>query len=604
MLTLKYINNLLTKVFFIKFRARFKELIVFPTFNSKILLSFLPVGRQAILIFDNLQLFVMKQFSAVLILCTISITLFSQSTAIRVYDIFQSNCVNCHSNANPRAGLDLEGSGSSKTAKALSVYNNLVGKTASNNTAAAKGYQLVHPGRVDKSFLFKKINRGLDMDMELEGGENDPMPLSSSLTDVEKELIRQWILFGAPTEGEVIKETVLKEYYESGKGRASFPEGAPPAPDPSEGFQIKMGPFFIDPSGEDEFYSKFQLDNTAEIEVKRLDIKMSTSSHHFIIYDYDSAANDVPAGFRRSQDHTQDVSFVATVQESQDITLPKNTAFKWGKNHVLDLNSHTINYLADNIYQNEVYINIYTQPLGTAKQEIQADLVPYPWINIPNNGNEITHSSSVRFPGKLFVWNIAGHTHRYGTGYKIWLNDSNGNRDELIYDGACPRGVPNCVAPFFDYQHIPTLTFDEFLPINFSHGITHEATWINDGPESVRWGSTSQDEMMLFAMLYVTDTTGLGIGNVSTPTFNLENPLNEIVVMPNPMQEMTTIVLPNDIGAINFRLVDMLGKEIQQLANFQNKFIQINRDNLPSGMYLFTVENEIGQSFTGKILME
>jgi len=50
--------------------------------------------------------------------------------------------------------------------------------------------------------------------------------------------------------------------------------------------------------------------------------------------------------------------------------------------------------------------------------------------------------------------------------------------------------------------------------------------------------------------------------------------------------------------------VDMLGKEIQQLTNFRNKFIQINRDNLPSGMYLFTVENEQGQSFTGKILME
>ena len=546
----------------------------------------------------------MKQLSTILVLCTFSLILFSQSTSLRVYDIFQSKCVNCHSNDNPRAGLDLEGIGSTKTARALSVYNNLVGKNAGNNTAAAKGYQLVHPGRVDKSFLFKKINQGLDLDMELESGENDPMPLSGSLTNVEKELIRQWILFGAPREGEVIKETVLQEYYEGGMGRSAFPEGAPPAPDPSEGFQIKMGPFFIDPSGEDEYYTKYQLDNSTDIEVKRIDIKMATSSHHFIIYDYASNASGVPAGFRRDQDHTQDVSFVATVQESQDIVLPKRTAFKWGKNHVLDLNSHTINYLADNIYQNEVYINIYTQPLGTAKQEIQAELVPYPWINIPNNGNEITHSSSVRFPGKLFVWSIAGHTHRYGTGYKIWLNDAGGNPEELIYDGACPRGVPDCVAPFYDYQHIPTLTFDEFLPINFSHGVTHEAKWINDGPESVRWGPTSQDEMMLFGMLFVTDTMGLGIGNVTTSTINLENPLEEIVVMPNPMKEMTNIVLPDNIGAINFKLVDMLGKKIQQLTNFRNKFIQINRNSLPSGMYLFTVENEIGQSFTGKILME
>ncbi len=545
----------------------------------------------------------MKQLFTFFLLCSFSLPVISQSTSLRVYEIFQNNCVSCHSNANPRAGLDLEGSGNNLTAKALSVYNNLVGVTSGNNTAAAKGYQLVHPGRIDKSFLFKKINQGLDLDMELESGENDAMPLNSALTDVEKELIRQWILFGAPRQGEVIKETLLKEYYEGGKGRASFPEGAPPAPDPSEGFQIKMGPFFIDPSGEDEYYTKYQLDNTSEIEVKRVDVKMATSSHHFIIYDYEDGGQ-VPNGFRRDQDHTQDVSFVATLQESQDIVLPKNTAFKWGKNHVLDLNSHTINYLADNIYQNEVYINIYTQPLGTAKQEIKSDLVPYPWINIPNNGNEIVHSSKVQYPGNAFVWNIAGHTHRYGTSYKIWMNDAAGNQDELIYDGSCPRGNPGCVAPFYDYQHIPTRTFDEFLHIDFSKGITHEAKWVNDGPVPVRWGPTSQDEMMLFAMLYVTDTTGLNIGNVTTATFEAANRLTEIVVMPNPMQTTTNIVLPDNIGAINFRLVDMLGKEIQQLSNFRHKFIQINRNNLPSGMYLFTVENDKGQTFTGKILMK
>lgn len=546
----------------------------------------------------------MKQLLTLFFVFSSTYTSFCQSTAQRVYEIFQTNCVSCHSNANPRAGLDLEGSGNSLEAKMLKVYDNLVGVTSDNNTAAAKGYQLVHPGRIDKSFLFKKINQGLDQDMILENGENDPMPIASSLTNVEKELIRQWILFGAPKQGEVIKETLLKEYYEQGKGRASFPDGAPPAPDPSEGFQIKMGPFFIDPSGEDEYFTKYQLDNSTNIEVKRVDVKMAVSSHHFIIYDYASNAGSVPNGLRRDQDHTQDVSFVATVQESQDIILPKGTAFKWGKNHVLDLNSHTINYLADQIYQNEVYINIYTQPIGTAKQEIQSALIPYPWINIPNNGNEITHSSKVQYGGEAYVWHIAGHTHRYGTSYKIWMNDAGGNPDELIYDGSCPRGVPECIAPYYDYQHIPTRVFDEFLHIDFSKGVTHEAKWINDGPVPVRWGPTSQDEMMLFGMLFVTDTTGLDIENVTTSTVELKNPLEEIVVMPNPMREMTNIVLPDNIGPVNFRLVDMLGKEVRQLKGFRNKFIQINRNNLPSGMYLFTVENEVGQSFTGKILME
>ena len=65
----------------------------------------------------------------------------------------------------------------------------------------------------------------------------------------EKELIRQWILFGAPKQGEDIKETLVKEYYEQGKGRASFPDGSPSAPDRSEGFQITTDVYISDPSG-------------------------------------------------------------------------------------------------------------------------------------------------------------------------------------------------------------------------------------------------------------------------------------------------------------------------------------------------------------------
>ncbi|MEM1120125.1 MAG: T9SS type A sorting domain-containing protein [Bacteroidota bacterium] len=524
-------------------------------------------------------------------------------TALRVYEIFQNKCVNCHSQSNPRAGLDLEGKGSSINEKASDVYNKLVSVSSKNNTAKHKGYQLVYPGRVDKSFLFKKINQGLDKDMELEDGEKAPMPMSSSLTNVEKELIRQWILFGAPKDKIVVKEALLVDYYENNRGQSAFPTGAPPPPDPSEGFQIKMGPFFIDPAGEDEYYTKFQLDNETALEVNRLDIKMSNFSHHFIIYDYDSEAKTVPPGFRRSQDHTQDVSFVATVQENSDLVLPTKTAFKWDKNHVLDLNSHTVNYTNDYVYQNEVYVNVYTQPVGTAVQEMESTLVPYPFIFIPNNGNLITHTAQVKFPAELFVWSIAGHTHRYGQGYKIWANEETGAKGEILYDASCPRGIPGCVAPRFDYQHIPNRDFEDFQAIDFSKGVTHEARWINDGPKSVRWGPTSEDEMMLFAMLFVRDTTGLGTNQLTTSTVEQQNPLTAVKVVPNPMMDRAEIQLPKNIGTVQFRLSNMTGKTVRQLSNFSGETIIIQRDNLTKGMYLFTINTADGYFFTGKILI-
>ena len=63
-----------------------------------------------------------------------------QSTSLEVYEIFQSKCASCHNNENPRAGLDLEGTGNTLIAKALSVYDNLVGVTPKNAAAKAKGY--------------------------------------------------------------------------------------------------------------------------------------------------------------------------------------------------------------------------------------------------------------------------------------------------------------------------------------------------------------------------------------------------------------------------------------------------------------------------------
>jgi len=430
--------------------------------------------------------------------------------------------------------------------------------------------------------------------------------------DIMGELIRQWILWGAPQEGEVISEATLKAYYDEGKGAASFPAAAdiPDAPDPSEGFQIKMGPFFMDPAGERELYLKYQLDNEETIEVNRISVQMSNYSHHFIIYDYSTPATDVPEGLRTYQDHTNDVNFVASIAEATDIKLPKKTAYFWGKNHVLDLNSHYINYDSDKIYQSEVYINVYTQANGIAAQEMRSNLLPNFRINIPNTGEIITESSALiitpalefLLPKKVFVWNVGGHTHRYGMGYKIWTLDETRQKDQLIYDGSCPGGTPDCIAPFFDYQHIPIRTFDEFLPVDMTKGVFHEAKYLNDGPEPVAWGPTSKDEMMLFAISYVTDTTGLEL-NLTTSNEEVDPIFAEVKVFPNPMQEQATVLLPMELGTVQLQLFDMLGKEVRKQTNNGNPYIRIEKGDLAKGMYLFTLKDEKGRVYSDKLLI-
>ena len=544
----------------------------------------------------------MRLLSTLLFLA-LSYALQAQSTALRVYQIFQEKCVACHDNTSPQSGLDLEGSGLTIQARAQDVYNNIVGITPQNNFAESKGYQYIYPGRSDKSFIFRKINNELEPTIQLESGEQQSMPPygSPGLTDVEKELIRQWIAYGAPQTGEVVAESLLNDYYNA-NGEAAFPDGPPPAPDPSEGFQIKMGPFYLEPGGEIEYFQKYQLDLPDDVDVDRLEIQISNYSHHFIIYSYDSPADaaDVDPGYRQFINHNQGVGIMTSVQEPADLRLPQGTAFIWEKDIVLDLNAHYINYSAFNTYQAEAYINVYTKPAGTAAQEMQATLIPNITIYIPNNGNEHTETAHFTFPGEVWVWIFGGHTHRYGTGYKIWRRTPAGEKGELLYDGSCPQGEPDCISPFFDYQHIPPRIFDPLIHIDLNDGLIHEATYLNDGPSPVWWGPTSQDEMMLFGMYYITDTTGL-----SSPTSTFEaEPLEAVAVYPNPNDGQFNVMVPPTLKEVDFQLFDMLGKELHSISGIRNA-AQISMEHLPNGMYLYRLTDPAsGRYRSGKLIIE
>jgi len=153
-------------------------------------------------------------------------TALGQSSASRVYQILQDKCVQCHNPVSPSGGLDLQGEGATAEMRALDVYNNLYEISPQNTAAAQAGDAYIYPGRVDKSFLFRKINDGLEENLQLGEEEGQSMPPygQPQLDEVEKELIRQWILFGAPLQEEVVDESLLESYY-GGNAIQSFPEG-------------------------------------------------------------------------------------------------------------------------------------------------------------------------------------------------------------------------------------------------------------------------------------------------------------------------------------------------------------------------------------------
>ena len=544
-----------------------------------------------------------KQFTILIALCAMSAFAFAQ-TGARVYEILQENCATCHNNANPAAGLDLEGSGANP---ALEVYSNIYDVTPANAYAASQGYKYIYPGRPDKSFLFRKVNNGLEPTIDLHGDAGANMPKDMPpISEVERELIRQWILFGAPTDAEVVDETMLETFY-SGNGEVSFTE-PPAAPDPSEGFQVKMGPFYLAPAGEPgselEYFQKYALDLLEDVEVNRIEILISSYSHHFIIYDWDSpqAASTVPPGLRLNPFHNG-ISLVAAVQEQDDLMLPEGTAFRWEDDLVLDLNSHYINYSATSVYQAEAYLNIYTQPVGTAAQEMHTRLIVNDDIYIPNNGDPITFTQNYTPNlGEVYMWAFTGHTHQYGTGYEAFYRN-NFVEGDIFYDGSCPQGIPGCVSPFFDYQHIPWRYFEPLQPItmNGSNGLVHKGYWVNDGPEAVWFGPTSDDEMMVAIMMFTMDSTGVVISNTNEVKSGPSLPLR---IQPNPMQQSATLVLPDNTNRVNVQVFDVLGLERVRLTNVNGPVVELQRGDLQPGLYIVRIEDEQGQWGSVKLRVE
>src|SRR5690606_8746505 len=113
---------------------------------------------------------------------------------------------------------------------------------------------------------------------------------------------------------------------------------------------------------------------------------------------------------------------------------------------------------------------VYFKEEGNALHEMQTSLIPKLDIFIPNNGQTVKFEQPVVVPGlgEVFVWAMAGHTHKYGRSYKVYLRNANGTKGQLIYDGACPEGIPGCQVPYFNYQHIPFSIFNPLQPIQMS----------------------------------------------------------------------------------------------------------------------------------------
>jgi hypothetical protein len=249
----------------------------------------------------------------------------------------------------------------------------------------------------------------------------------------------KWILFGAPLTGNVVDTAIINKYYR-GKGiNDTYPVHTPPAP--GTGFQMYLGKVFVPPSTELEYFIKHDPRIPQSVEVNNITTLMPNAAHHFVIFTYlpgQSGAH--PEGMRplSGSSHGETGDGVGSGPGYREFQLPAGTAYFWQANAVLDLNLHIRNNNTDSVLGTDMYVNVYTQPLGTATDYMRVRNFPVFTISIPQDGqeHEFTETAIDTNETKMWkIWMLYSHTHRYGTDYDIWLRNSDGSKSTQIYEG-------------------------------------------------------------------------------------------------------------------------------------------------------------------------
>jgi hypothetical protein len=546
---------------------------------------------------------------SLLLLMTVSMAFAQNATSEYVYAIFQQHCVSCHGNANPAGGLDLEGTGATNQQMMADVYQNIFDQKPSNGFADAAGHKLVYPGNAWRSSIFRKINNGLQPNMILDPAEGDDHSAAShTINDEEKEAIRQWILFGAPAAGEVVDTSLLRRYY-AGEAEPSFTT-PPVAPDPAEGFQIQLGPFFLESLDEVEYFWKYPTHLPEDVEVDKIEVLFGPYSHHFIMFEYlnNAAADQKAPGFRLDNAHTT-TELVTVQQYSDTLELPQGSAFFWEQGNTLDLNTHYINYSQTRVAACEVYVNVYTKPKGTAAQEMHVALLANTSIYIPNDRVGHTFDAvTVNNGSEIFVWALTSHTHQYGVDFNAYTRTRTGQRNDKIFDAEYEDGDETKFFFGYDYRHPPIRYYDDYVSIKNREGIIYEATYINTGSRPVGWGDTSDDEMMVLAFFYLDDTTGV---STQKPTSNGPTlPAADVRYGPNPLSTQGFFEVAGQPGDVfDLKLYDLQGRAMtinmeRELRSNGQRFM-LDASGLDAGMYLVELRDAQGRMrYAGKWLVE
>jgi hypothetical protein len=373
------------------------------------------------------------------------------------------------------------------------AFDNLINKVSKNTAANADGIVRVKPGDYLKSLLYHKTDCQAGHHSANYGST---MPLGGTYLSLGQiEFIKQWIIKGAPKTGSIVDETLLDN---TAVCSQPFIPLEPPAT--SDGFQLNIDPFTVNPNTEREVFIRRNTSNASTVYVNKFVMRGRPNSHHFVLYGFQNTALAPATNTLRDLYNTDGSLNAATFSQMQNhfflaggtdvnatYSFPAGVALKIPANTPLDLNAHYFNKQIAGL-TGENFINLYTVPQAAVIKEAKSINFANYNFSIPANQRK-TITTDFTFPAAVTVIMLTSHFHKMGEKFVIKILGGVRN-GEIVYENT-------------DWQHPLTLNLSTAIQLNAGEGLTSVVTYNNTTGKTITFGLTSEDEMnIIFGYYY------------------------------------------------------------------------------------------------------